>query len=157
MLRRYGPPSALPKLWATFRYFHEYWKGKGAELEGNGQSIALEVELRNGIARGRSWLATDSDLRTIQSLCSSKWCAGETQHDLAYWANPLSVDVIDQPAGIRGRVAQYDGMESVAAIKEKLAQFPQGTRFTMRIAGRRAEKAAAEIRRFAAEKRLSVE
>jgi hypothetical protein len=157
MLRRYGPPRVLPKLWDTFRYFHEYWKGKGMELEGNGQSILLEVELRNAIARGRNWVATDSDLRTIQSLCSSKWCLGETQHDLELWANPLSIEIVDQQSGVRGRIAQYDGIESVAAMKEKLAQFPQGTRFSMHVMGGKAAKAAVEIRQFAAEKGVAVE
>src|SRR5262245_8596422 len=67
MLRRYGPPQALPKLWDMFRYFHEYWKGKGAELEGNGQSILLEVELRNGIAR--------SEERRVGKECRCGWTA----------------------------------------------------------------------------------
>src|SRR5262249_18752425 len=157
MLRRYGPPQALPKLWDTLRYFQEYWKGKSAELEGNGQSIALEVELRNAIARGSHWLATDADLRSIQSLCSSNWCRRETQQDLAFWTSPLSIDIMDQPNGIQGRIAQYPGLDGVAAMNEKLSQFPSGTRFSMRAIGRRTEKAAAEIRRFAAEKGFAIE
>jgi hypothetical protein len=99
---------------------------------------------------------TDSDLRTIQSLCSSKWCLGETQHDLELRANPLSIEIVDQQGGVRGRIAQYDGIESVAAMKEKLAQFPQGTRFSMHAIGGKAAKAAVEIRQFAAEKGLAV-
>jgi len=43
VLARYGTASALPRLWETFRYFHDYWNGKGADLAQNGQGVGLEV------------------------------------------------------------------------------------------------------------------
>src|ERR1019366_7129809 len=61
-LGRFGSPAALGALWDAFRYFHDYWKGKLAELAQNGEGVGLEMELRNAIARGRHWLATDTDL-----------------------------------------------------------------------------------------------
>jgi hypothetical protein len=82
VLARYGTPSALAPLWDTFRYFHDYWNGKSEELAKNGQGVALEVDLRNAIARGRGWVATEADLRTIESLCISDRCVQETRQDL---------------------------------------------------------------------------
>jgi hypothetical protein len=154
-LARYGTSTALPPLWEAFRYFHNYWNGKGKELEQNGQGVALEVDLRNAIARGRGWLATESDLRLIESLCVSNWCIGETRHDLAAIQPPLALEVMPGQYGVSGRVAQYSGFESVAALEEKLAQYPRGTRFLL-YAAPTAPKEAAEVRRFAAGKGLIV-
>jgi hypothetical protein len=153
VLARYGTASALPRLWETFRYFHDYWKSKGEELALNGEGVGLEVDLRNAIARGRGWLATESDLHLIESLCISGRCIQETRQDLEHWKLPLRMEVTMQPsAAISGRVAQYYGMESVAAMELKLAQFPQGTRFDLYAPGSQSAKTLAEIRRFATEK-----
>ena len=147
-LGRFGSPAALAPLWDTLRYFHEYWKGKAAELAQNGEGVGLEVELRNAIARGRYWLATDTDLRTIESLCVSERCVAETQQDLGAWQKPLRLEV-SQTGGFHGTVAQYYGFATVADMEEKLGQFPQGTQFALS-AGGGVNEAAAEIRKYAA-------
>ncbi|MCW5982411.1 MAG: hypothetical protein KIT09_30270 [Bryobacteraceae bacterium] len=87
-LGRYGSKAALPPLWEALRYFHVYWKGKGAELEQNRAGVDLEVALRDAIARGRNRLATEADLRTIRSLCISERCMYETDQDLRAWEKP---------------------------------------------------------------------
>ena len=153
VLGRYGTASALPRLWETFRYFHDYWNGKGADLAQNGQGVGLEVDLRNAIARGRGWLATETDLHLIESLCISGRCIQETRQDLEYLKPPLRIEVMMQPSvGISGRVAQYYGLESVAAMESKLAQFPRGTRFVLYAPGGQSARTAVEIHRFANDK-----
>jgi hypothetical protein len=151
-LGRFGSPAALPPLWDTFRYFHEYWKGKAADLERNGEGVGLEMELRKAIARGRHWLATDADLRTIESLCVSGRCVQETREDLDAWRKPLRLE-LRGPAN--ATVAQYYEFESLADIEEKLGQFPKGTQFALTAAGSAAETAA-EIRKFAAARGLTI-
>ena len=153
-LGRFGSPAALAPLWDTLRYFHEYWKGKAAELAQNGEGVGLEVELRNAIARGRHWLATDTDLRTIESLCVSERCVAETQQDLGAWQKPLRLEV-SQTGGFHGTVAQYYGFATVADMEEKLGQFPQGTQFALS-AGGGVNEAAAEIRKYAAGRGLVI-
>jgi hypothetical protein len=150
-LGRYGTPSALPPLWDAFRYFHDYWKGKGAELEQNGSGVALEVDLRNAIGRGRGWVVSETDERLIESLCMSHWCAGETANDLQAMKQPITVEL---QAQYFNRVAQYSGLESVAAVEAKLAQYPRGTRFVLY--GPAESKEAVELRRFAEAKGLVV-
>jgi hypothetical protein len=127
-LGRFGSPAALGPLWDTFRYFHDYWKGKEAELTRNGEGEGLEIELRNAIARGRHWLATDADLRLLESLCVSERCRYETQQDLRAWQKPLRLEVRG-PAN--AAIAQYYQFESLADIEEKLGQFPKGTQFEL--------------------------
>jgi hypothetical protein len=154
VLGRYGTATALPKLWETFRYFHDWWKGKGDELAQNGQGVGLEVDLRNAIARGRGWLAGETELRQIESLCVSGRCIQETRQDLDNWRPPLRIELRAQPSGISGRVAQYYGLDGAGAIESKLAQFASGTRFILFAPSGPAASAAEEIRRFATGKGL---
>jgi hypothetical protein len=155
-LGRFGSPAANGPLWDAFRYFHDYWKGKPAELAQNGEGVFLEVELRNAIARAMHWLATETDLRTIESLCVSERCLYETQSDLRAWQRPLRIEVTGQPGGIRGQVAQYYGIESTEALEEKLGQFPEGTQFVLTAYGDGADGAALRIRQLAAAHGLTV-
>jgi hypothetical protein len=140
---RYGSPAALPKLWETLRYFHEWWQGKGAELEKNGEAAMLEVELANAIARGRGWLATPAELRQVEALCIGQRCRVEVESDLRTWEAPLRIDLIEG----QYRAAQYFGMQTLAELEAKLAQFPRGTRFVLSGSGSEAE----EVRRIAAD------
>lgn len=156
VLARYGSQTALEPLWEAFRYFHDYWKGKGEELTQNGQGVGLEIALRNAIARGRGWLATETDLHLIESLCISGRCIEETRQDQEYLKPPLRIEITPQSFGISGRVAQYYGIESVSAMESKLAQFPRGTQFVLCTSGTQSARIPAEIRRFAAEKDLVV-
>jgi hypothetical protein len=151
-LGKFGSPAALGPLWDTFRYFHDYWKGKSAELERNGESVGLEIELRNAIARGRHWLATDADLRLVEALCISDRCVAETEQDLRGWQKPLRIELRGQADAT---VAQYHQFESLEDIEEKLGQFPRGTQFELTSAGG-ASEAAAEIRKFGAARGLGI-
>jgi DNA-binding GntR family transcriptional regulator len=88
-LGNYGSPVAREPLWAAYRYFHEYWKGKKTALEENGEGVVLEVELRNALSRGANWRTSEAELHTIESLCISDQCLSETQGDLRASQPPL--------------------------------------------------------------------
>ena len=151
-LGKFGSPEALAPLWDALRYFHDYWKGKAADLARNGEGEGLEMELRNAIARGRHWLATDTDLRLMESLCVSERCVAETQRDLGTWQRPLRIEL----RGPRSwTVAQYYDLETPADIEEKLGQFPKGTQFEL-TADRGASEAADEIRKYGAARGLTI-
>ena len=153
MLGRYGGATAQAPLWETFRYFHNYWKGKGTELASNGEGVMLEVEIRNAIARGRNWLATENDLHTLESLCTSERCRADVANDLRAWQQPLRIEITDQPDG--ATVAQYYGL-NIAALEVKLRQFPKGTEFLLNARGTSAIADAARIRAFAASQGLFI-
>jgi hypothetical protein len=148
-LGKFGSPDALAPLWDTFRYFHDYWKGKGGT---NAEGEGLEIELRNAIARGRHWLATDADLRQMESLCISERCRYETQRDLSAWQKPLHIALRGQA---NAAIAQYYQFESLEEIEEKLGQFPKGTLFELDADPGTAE-AADEIRKFGAARGLTI-
>jgi hypothetical protein len=148
-LGKFGAPEALGPLWDAFRYFHDYWKGKA---EPNEEGVGLELELRNAIARGRHWLATDTDLHLVESLCVSERCVAETRQDLRAWQKPLHIELRGQA---NATIAQYYQFESLADIEEKLGQFPKGTEFVLTAAPNDGD-AAAEIRKFAAARGLAI-
>jgi hypothetical protein len=152
-LGRFGSPAALAPLWDAFRYFHDYWKGQAAELAQNREGEFLEMELRNAIARGRHWLATDTDLRTIESLCVSERCLAETGQDLRAWQKPLRLEL--RGDGMHGVVAQYYEFESLQDIEEKLGQFPKGTQFVLTTTGG-GNEGADELRKYAASHGLTI-
>jgi hypothetical protein len=151
-LGKFGSPAALGPLWDTFRYFHDYWKGKEAELVRNGEGMGLEMELRNAIAKGTHWLATDADLRLLESLCVSERCLAETGQDLRAWQKPLRIELRGPGSGA---VAQYYDLQTLGDLEEKLSQFPKGTQFEL-IAAPGASEAAAEIRKFGAARGLGI-
>jgi hypothetical protein len=156
VLERYGTADALPALWGAFRYFHDYWKGKVSELGENFEGVQLEVGLRNAIAHGRGWLAGETDLRTMEGLCVSGQCVGDSSQDLENVKSPLHIEVLRATPGIMVRVAQYSWLDSVAAVKAKLAQYPRGTRFTLYAAGGPTVQLADEVLRFGEEKGLVI-
>jgi hypothetical protein len=155
-LGRYGSETALKPLWDTFRYFHDYWKGKSAELAQNGEGVALEVELRNAIARGRQWVAAETDLRSIEALCISERCLYETQQDLRIWQQPLRIEIHEEGAEIHGSVAQYAWIETMDAFEAKLAQFPRGTEFSLSATGPNRDETISRIRNVAARRGLVI-
>jgi hypothetical protein len=150
MLGLYGSKSAAGPLWEVFRYFHEFWKDKRAQLPPNGEGVQLEVAIRNSIARGKHWLASDDDLHAMQSICISERCLYETEQDLLAWQKPpLHLEVSTQRGEFRATVAQYYGIESMEALEEKLAQFPRGTSFVLTNPMDDAPELLATIRQFA--------
>ena len=155
-LGRFGSPAARGPLLDAFRYFHDYWNGKESELTQNAEGVSLEVEQRNALSRAANWLATDADLRAIESLCISDRCRYETGQDLRAWQKPLRIELSGQSGGIRATVAQYYGIETVEALKQRLAQFPKGTEFVLAAVGGGVEGAAADIRKYAAARGLVI-
>lgn len=156
-LGHYGTASALPALWDAFRYFHDYWKGKNAELERLGEGVELEMDLRNAIAHGRGWVVSATDLHLIESLCISGRCIGETRQDLESVKPPLHIEIMSGLSGeLMARVAQYFSLDSVAAIESKLAQYPRGTQFVLYAPSGPIAEVASQIRSFAEEKGLVI-
>jgi hypothetical protein len=153
-LGKFGSKAAEAPLWNTLRYFHDWWKDRRAQIKEQPQNQYLEVELRNALARARNWLADEADLRTLAALCISDRCAMETDRDLQTWRAPMLVDVAAGWDGFRAAVAQYPGLASVEELENKLAQFPRGSRFLLRVHGEDREAIADRVMRFGASRGL---
>jgi hypothetical protein len=150
-LGKYGSAAAEAPLWDTIRYFHEYWKDRRALLKEHPEGEYLEVALRNAIARGAGWRVAEPDIRTLASLCISERCQYETQNDLQNLQQPLTVNV----EGDCSRVAQYFNIESLDALERKLAQFPAGTTFQLRVSAPDRDQVVARLQAFGSRNRLA--
>ena len=155
-LGQWGSPAAREPLWDAFRYFHTYWQGKQEELARNGEGTHLEVELRNAISRARHWLATEADLRTMETLCVSGNCLDDVHQDLGAWQKPLKIEMTSRPGEFRAQLAQYSGIASMEELEEKLGQFPKGTRFRFIANSDGAESDVTRIRNYALEHGFTV-
>jgi hypothetical protein len=156
-LGKWGSKAAEQPLWGALRYFHEYWKDRRAELPGFSDSLRFETELRNAVARGRNWLVTEDGLRTIEALCISESCHYETQTDLSVAKQPIRLEaLVSGDMQFRGGAAQYYGLESLDALQAKLAQFPKGSRFLLRVWGPGKEQTAAQLKQFASPRGLVI-
>ncbi len=163
MLSGFGTSTAKKPLWDSYLYFHEYWKGKDAELNNPDYRDGrfLEEMLRTSIVRGRAWFTSEAELRRLGAMCISERCKADSAEDFRIAAEkPIPIELAVNSLGIHARVAQSSWFESMDALQRKLAQFPAGSRFQIRPAGgaprSEQDRAAAEIRRYAEARGLQV-
>ena len=166
-LSAYGSANARKPLEEAFRYFHDYWMDRKAELEDLGyrEGRLLEQRLRAAIAQGRAWFVDEAALRQLAALCVSDICRTETLEDAAQWEQrPLRIEIRPgagaleswQPAdqyGWQGEVAHYRKLDGIEGVKRKLSQFPRGTEFTLQVFGSPSDRQriTAELSQFAGE------
>jgi hypothetical protein len=153
LLGRYGSAAAEPALWQRFEQWHSVWEGREQELpdtswgEGmpNSSEASLETALFNALATGQAWWLEDEKLRRLQALCVSRWTARNAdQVILQASADPMIAVNSFGSATYSVSLAQYQ-LDSIEATKQKLAQFPKGTSFTLQLNG----SDAAEMTRVA--------
>lgn len=138
LLSGFGTSAAKQPLWDSYIYFHEYWKGKEAQLNNPDylDGRILEDRLRTSIARGRAWLTTEAELRRFAAMCVGERCKADSVDDLRIATEkPIPMELSLNPLETEARIAQYAWFQGMDAIKTKLAQFPAGTRFQIRVSG----------------------
>ena len=138
-LGRYGTPAAVVPLRAAFERWHAEWAGRedalaprAAQPPVNRENGMVEYRLFDALASGRGWLAGRRELETIRAWCVTEGCRANADRMLEMIAaGRLDITVFDgDQASIV--LAQYQ-LESIADLERKLAQYPAGTRFHLRI------------------------
>jgi hypothetical protein len=137
-LGKYGSPSAEGALWSRLEKFHNEWKEKAEDLQVQWhtkpeiqEAVRLEQLLVDAISRGQGWFVTEETIHRLKSLAGPEmqdeveaaWQEierGEYELSVSWW-----------PEGkFTYNVGQYQG-KGMAALKQKLAQFPAGTRLSL--------------------------
>lgn len=133
-LGAYGSRAAEAPLWARMREWRRQWAGKAGQIEPTDQNMApvpgqLEFALTQALATAPGWLADRAKLQALRSLCVTEGARGNMAGFLREWATPVSITY----GGERDQwsVVQYGQLPSLAALENKLAQFPRGTRFRL--------------------------
>jgi hypothetical protein len=136
-LGQHGSPAALEPLHAAFQRWHATWNGRAAELEfshaverPSARQAMVEDAFRQAIGAGQGWLTRASELRQLQSLCVTDNCRTQTGYMIHEDDTRIMVWSISEPDESQIELAQYR-FTSIAALKEKLARYPQGTAFTL--------------------------
>jgi hypothetical protein len=121
MLGRYGSPAAVAPLRAAFERSH-------AERD----ESALEYRLFDALAAGRGWLTDRREVQTLRGSCVSENCRAHADGLLDRIASGrIDVTVFDgDDASVQ--IAQYQ-FESLVDLERKLAQYPAGARFQLRV------------------------
>ncbi len=149
VLGRHGTASAEAPLWRRLERWHQEWKERPEELRydrvagrPNAEAVELESALVRALSEGAGWVADRSALARLETLCLSDQRKREVQALAARESGQPKIVVYDLAKPSFG-VAQYQA-RSVAALKARLAQFPEGTVFRWQASSRNADPAAAE-------------
>ena len=115
----------------------------------NGMEIALELALINALGTGQAWYAGPAELARLSRLCVSTVGCQRVDEIASQGEEIPHINVYRSDPDYQGSVAQYQA-DSLDSLKQKLAQFPQGSTFTWSFAGEEKEGAAvlADVRAF---------
>jgi hypothetical protein len=136
MLGRFGSPAAEPALLQRFQLWSNQWVGHESELfitsadpPGDRSSqLELGQHLLEALARGHHWLTDRTKLQSLSDLSKVRDIHQRVDQYLKYWdEEPLTI-YFDFHSSFR--VAQYY-LESIDDLKNKLRQFPSGTKFAI--------------------------
>ncbi len=136
LLGRYGSAEAQAPLWQKLEQWHQTWSVRARELETDGGENellrlqrGLEHALRIALGSASAWLATPKELARLKQLCVTRQEKEQVNHYVEAWGEkiPLRFAPAENEWG-RAEVVQYE-IHSLASLKRKLAQFPQGTVF----------------------------
>lgn len=155
-LGRHGSPAALPALRARFERWSQTWAGREKELQASyakrpphAAEAMVEDALRQALGLGQGWVMDGAALRELQGLCVTDGCRRQVDGTVAAAGRrTIQVHRLDGPFAVIS-IAQYQP-RSLAALEEKLAQYPRGSIFTLDVAGLDADTAAAVSARIAA-------
>lgn len=135
-LGKFGSAKSEAALWTRMVKFHQQWKDREEELhyrvgmtEKMQAQAGLEQELVQAITNGQAWLATEDDIGRLRELVSPN---EQQQLDNLLPQINQGIHVVNLtfwPEGsMQYSLDRFTG-KGMAALKEKLAEFPAGTRF----------------------------
>ena len=136
LLGQSGSTEAEAPLWQKFEQWHQVWSGRASVLEvetWDNEPVrlqrGLEQALRTALAQAPAWLTGPQQLARLNQLCVTKQEREQVSHWQDEWGKeiPLRFAPAEQEWG-RAEAAHYE-LNSLDALKQKLAQFPQGTTF----------------------------
>lgn len=73
----YGSAASSRAVWDAFRYWHEWWKERPAEL--NEENRQLERAFGDALAHAHNWTVSSADLETMRDLCVTPACRAQAE------------------------------------------------------------------------------
>ncbi|HKF59389.1 MAG TPA: hypothetical protein VKJ45_28375 [Blastocatellia bacterium] len=141
MLGSFGSPAVESALLQRYSRWCTEWIGRESELNitladsarDRQNELGLGENLMRALAVGKSWLSDKARLQHLSELTKVRRIQEQLDGYLKIWqGQPFTIFVSYDSAAatLDSRVAQYE-FHSLEALKEKLAQFPAGTKFVL--------------------------
>ncbi len=165
-LGRFGSPDAEQPLWDRLARWHAAWVGRAADLPDgygsalrNGLQTGLEDTLIGALGEGQNWFAGPEKLARLRGLCVSSGGCRRVDEMIHECANLPIINAYRVSQGQYSAIVNQYHLESLDRLKEKLAQFPEGTIFQWSFSGdtKDGASALAEIRAFLEQHGMTVE
>jgi hypothetical protein len=139
MLGKFGSPAAESALRQRYESWIAQWVGRESQLDitiadrisDRVFQLNLGLSLLQALATGKAWLSDKTDLQRLSQLTKVRRIQERLDGYLKIWENPvvsISYEHGPEQFPFRAGVAQYE-FQSLDTLKEKLAQFPSGTKF----------------------------
>ena len=138
LLQRYGSAEDKAVLLSFFRAWSRRWQLLPEQLSSQeNHTFDLEGSYLNALAMPQMWLPSADDIEALESFCVREDCrdraaqmaaeARKDQFDIRYTPSVF----VQQLEGMFS-VGQYNNITGLDQLKQKLAQYPKGTVFTVR-------------------------
>jgi len=135
-LQKYGSAKAEGALWARLKKFHEQWKDREGELHNRLDmpqdliaQVGLEQELAYAITNAQAWIVSDGDIERLRELVGpQEQVQLNGLLDMVKQGSHSVILIFSPQETVQFVVDRYTG-NGMAALNEKLAEFPAGTRF----------------------------
>jgi len=170
-LKKFGSAEAKNALWQRYQRWSAKWAGRESDLDlisadvmsekGEGRLIELGLgqNLMHAIAMGQLWLSDRAELQRLSEITKVRRLQQELDTYLKNWGDEPLTLVVDQGSltHFHAQVAHYE-FQSMDELKQKLRQFPSGTRFFLSASASQASnEQRAEVRDFLTEHGMFVE
>lgn len=166
MLGRFGSPAAESALLKRYASWSEQWAGREAQLDrifSDGLSaetyqLGLGLNLAQALGMGKAWLSDKAALQTLAQQTKVRRVRQQFESYIKLWEDePLTISIDVSSSRFYARVVQYE-FQSLDDLKEKLTQFPSGTKFVLTSAPTQSSSSEteAELRNFLISHGMSV-
>lgn len=166
MLGEFGSPAAEGALRKRYTSWCEQWAGREAQLDkvfadgfnADNDQLNLGLILTQALAGSHAWLLDKAELQGLAEQTKVRRVRQQLESYLKLWEDEPIPIYVELPGNrLYARVAQYQCV-SLDELKEKIAQFPAGTKFALAIVPSEsaASDTAAELRQFLISHGMSV-
>jgi len=166
MLGEFGSPAAEAALRKRYTSWCEHWAGREAQLDkifadgfdADNDQLNLGLNLMQALIGSHAWLLDKAELQSLAEQTKVRQVRQQLESYLKLWEDePITINIEFPGNRLYARVAQYRCV-SLEELKEKLAQFPAGTKFALAIVPTEsaASDVTTELRQFLTSHGMSV-
>ena len=138
VLGRYGTADVEPELWRRLEQWNAEWSKNAAELRNQMPRIPaseadllswqahVESAMIDSLSRGQAWLTDLKSLKRLHELCLTDEGRRNVERIIKQQGDIRLQVSVNYDGTVSATISQYE-LSSITALKDKLAQYPQGT------------------------------